>query len=312
MATASTTALNRIADETSVAVGAALNRTANRSAPAGRNRWRVSYRMRRGFDGCALLADDWLVLEATAGRGALPVGDRGHQLCRLLERNAELDGGSARWILARDGSIRVRAEIPDARALSQRPEFLERRLGAGIRDIAAALDGAKRAAVPETTEVSPAGGDSVAGLEALCREAGWITSDHVGGGLKLELEGGEPRQAVAEAIGENVVLAVEVLTHDDQETADDGHHAIASLMLRAAGTVRLAKPVRRASQTSSGLKFEVPLPRDPSPPELSAALASLSVAADLVGEIPEMFADDPILARAYLDVVFRSEASRKS
>lgn len=312
MATASTAALNRIGVETSVAVGAALGRTPNRSAPAGRNRWRVSFRVRRGFDGCALLTDDWLVLEAAAGRRQLPGGDRGRQLCRLLERNAELDGGSARWILARDGSIRVRAEIPNVKALSQRPESLERRLGAGIRDIAAVLEGAKRAAVSETTDVSPAGGDSMAGLEALCREAGWTTAGQPGGGLKLELEGSEPRRAVAQAIGESVVLTVGVLNDDDQETGEDGHHAIASLMLRAAGTVRLAKPVRRASQSSSELRFEVPLPRDPSPPELSAALASLSVAAGLVGDIPEMLAGDPILARAYLGVVFRSEPSRKS
>jgi hypothetical protein len=304
MATTSTAALSGIGDETSDAVSAALNRTANRSAPAGRNRWRVSYRARRGFEGCASLIDDWLVLEAAAGRRALPGGDRRRQLCRLLERNAELDGGSARWILARDGSIRVRAEIPDVRALSQRPESLERRLGAGIRDIAAALDRAKRAAVPETTEISPAGGDSVAGLEALCREAGWNTVGHVGGGLKLELKGGEPRQAVAVAFGKNVVLAVEVLTHDDQQVPEHGHHAIASLMLRAAGAVRLAKPVRRVSQSSSGLEFNVALPEDPSPPEVSAALASLSVAADLVGDIPEMLADDPILARIYLEYRF--------
>jgi len=312
MAKDSTAALNRIGDETSVAVGAALDRTPHRSAAAGRNRWRLSYRVRRGFDGCASLTDDWLVLEAAAGRGLLLGGNRRRQLGRLLERNAELDGGSAKWILARDGSIRVRAEIPEVRALCHRPESLERRLGAAIRDVADALEGTKRTAVPETTDVSPAGGESMIGLEALCQEAGWTTAGQSGGGLKLELEGSELRRAVAEAIGERVVLSVEVLTLDGQEVSDDGHHAIASLMLRTAGTVRLVKPVRRASQSSSSLKFEAPLPRDPSPPELSAALASLSVAADLVGDIPEVFADDPVLARTYLGIVFRSEASRNS
>jgi hypothetical protein len=286
-----------------LAVGEALKACAGGVKAAGPGGWLFALSNGVPHTFSAMLAGDWLLLDA--GLGA--VAESG-ELWRLLGANARL-GGPGKFARER-GRLRLRAEI----ALDEEIDLASRLRETcdSLREALRVLHGeAGRAEVAgrEGSESAAEGGEDAGsevaesescakGLKALCEEAGWDCVEKDGGRLAAQLEaGGAFRQATL-AAGACGRLSASVELFRAAGLGDVSRHAVAALLLGASASLRLARAAAvEHADGAVAARFEVSFRTRPRAAELGHTLSALSVACAEFGREAEALCDARVAAR---------------
>lgn len=156
--------------------------------------------------------------------------------------------------------------------------------------LAAVLDGATP---PESA------GAAEIDLAALCSEAGYEFHPRRAGGGSVSLDA-PPEGGLAVLTPQGTGLHVAVDFQPLENAGAASHAAIARLLLRAAGQVRLVRPVLTEAHGALVPRFEIVFSAPPSVPLLGHGLGALStVAALTAGECLALLGDEAV-AREYL------------
>ncbi|MGD2151941.1 MAG: hypothetical protein PVG79_01655 [Gemmatimonadales bacterium] len=258
--------------------------------------WQLSIAGRRGT---ARIDEGWLVLDFPPPRGRAP------SPLRALESNAELRG-NAKHVLLDEGTMRLRAEVSLDEANGCGAAGTARQ----VRDAVAGLASALGASNAGTASPGQAGSESEASSSdpgALCREAAWSYNERASGCLHVDLDvpGGAFYQAAVRRDGERIVQRLELIAEEAAACEGVAGAAIAALLLRVSGVVRMARATSWRSDRGRAWGFEVQLPGTTTVGAFVHGLAALSVACGLSGREVRALANDPVLARHYLEIRHR-------
>ncbi len=289
-------------------VAEALHASGAKVISKGYGRWRL----RNGGLGTGTcdvsLEEEWLTLSKSLTGDSFPAPDLARPL-QLLRRNAELPGG-VRYALVGDcNDLQLRTDIPCRALLAHGQDLLAARVDQALpgfrrapaRSPASNHDGGRGADPAATGDDGE--NDFVSRLLAVCDEAGW------------RAERGntdEPRVEVVLGDGCGVATIMQAGTGALFRTylnftdlpADDGDcaRAIGVLLLRAAGHVRMCRPVLHTHDDGPALQFQVLIGAPPMVAgEVDCALGALGVAAHENLREVELLSSNPRLARLYLD-----------
>lgn len=259
----------------------------------GAGRWRLD---RGEATLIARVQHGWLCLEEHPAERAdgSPQGAAGW--ARVLRGNAGLPP-CVRFALDEAGQrLLLLAEVPvDEEAF---PELADQ-LSAAL----AGIDAAARwyRAGGEAEAAAPSDGPLANCLSETVREAGWQFTERKGGDLAVQLEvRGFYQQAIVESPGQGQVRTrAEIATLSGASARS--HAAVAALLLRAARSVRLARPIGVDSADGPSYGWEVLLGEAAAGDRLPAALASLSVACELTACEVRALADASVAER-FLDM----------
>jgi hypothetical protein len=263
------------------------------------DRWEMTIGARRGTAG---VADSWGVLDFPnqPGRPRRPTG--------FLEQNAQLPG-NAKYVLD-GGSIRLRAEVPIDEPAVQDPDELDTLVVRSIAGLSKALDVDTSDAVCKSAlddEADAAIDNELVSLPKLCTEAGWNFSERSEGRVSVDLDvaDGALYQANVEHHPRGIRISANP-NRGDPPGEEISRLAVAALMLSASGTVRMVSAVSRRSNgkpvAGHDAFFQVELPATTSGATFAHSLSALSVACELCGREVRALAEDPKLARAFLEV----------
>lgn len=260
------------------------------------NRWEMTIGGRRGI---AVLADLWFVIDFPnrPGRPRRPIG--------LLAQNAQLPG-NAKLVLD-GGSVRVRAEIPLDEPAVQDSDELEALVMRSIMGVSVALGADMGGAPPKAVLGGTAVAEQLAGLPKLCAEAGWSFSERSEGRISVDLDvaDGAFYQASVEHQPSGIYISVNP-NRGEPPDEEISRLAVATLMLSVSGSVRMVSAISRRSngkpESGHHAFFQVRLPATTSGATLAHSLSALSVACDLCGREVRALAEDPELARAFLEL----------
>lgn len=289
-------------------VADALHISGTHITSKGQGHWRLRT-VGPGKSSCnAVLEDEWLALSKPVTRGSIPAPDPATPL-QLLRRNAALPGG-VRYALVGDGdSLQLRADFPWKALLEHGPGLLAARVDQALPGFTGAPECAPTSAHDAAQETHRAtvadddGKDFESRLVALCDEAGWQADCRSTDEPRVEVALGEGCGVVAitrAAIG--ALFRTELICADLPADDSDCARAIGLLLLRAAGGVRMCRPVLDAHDDRPALQFQV-LIGEPSmvAGEVDCALGALGVAAENCLREVELLSANPHLARLYLD-----------
>jgi hypothetical protein len=266
-------------------VGAAFSEVAQGLALVGEGTWRLTLRNGAPHAVTATAGEDWLVLEA----GADPDGTYPGLFWDAATRNGSL-GGLVKFVLAGDGRLRLRAEVP-------LPEGVV--VAARIREVCGGFESAcMSGAAPARADGPPIQAVGALDLKALCSEAGWPFVVRGDGRLAVELEvPGSYAQALLAPWQRGVGVSCEIAAFDSLEEVC--RPAVGGLLLAASGLVRLGRAAVRPDGAVAVAQFEVRFESAPAPLEISSALECLSVACSLCGEEAKTL-QLPAVAERYL------------
>jgi hypothetical protein len=191
---------------------------------------------------------------------------------KLLTRNGGLPGGVK---FGCNGCLEARVEIPMDEDASVTTSIRE--AWKGFETALVAIRNVERASVAGELPVSQ---DS---LTAACAEAGWSSTPRSDGSLAVELETRGTFVQASLGAGDGVVR-VSVALASFRASASDSVCAICQLLLEAARSVRMARPVVATSDGEMKPRFEVVLTAPPDAVQLAHALSALSVAWQQCGE----------------------------
>jgi len=243
--------------------------------------------------GTLSLSEDWIELDFPAPRR------RPRRPDRLLLANAGLPG-NARYVARDARSIRLRGDVPLT--------------GVGLHDAGGVADllrfslaGLAKVLDPRPPQVRPPGANgSTPELAALCQEAGWAFTPRSEGQIQVDLDVSDNGFFQAEVTRHDgvVVLRVDPL-HGEPPSDSIVRRAVAALLLTVSGSVRMVSAV--AEQAAKGTSAATPglrvaLPAHAPAGVLGHALAALSSGCSLAGRESRALAEDPALAKAYLEV----------
>lgn len=273
----------------------------------------------RGRPAAIRLEDDWLVIEAAASR-ALDHLIQQDGTPALVAAHVLLPAGAKLVMPGGDRPLEenspcprllARAEIPAAASDDTAHERLTARVRLCCNDLRRALS-VKTSDVRSPIPHGPVGPapESGAGedrdptgnpdLLELLATAGWTASPGGDSAIRVTLANpaGGFRQAAITATPSSACLYVDLAPDPGEAVAEPHLSAVAGLLLRAAGTIRLARPFSRRGGAELG--FEVRLPAPYGAEDLDLALSALSVAAaQTAGEV-EALARDRGLCRSYV------------
>jgi hypothetical protein len=224
--------------------------------------------------------DDWLVIESDCP----PV-----IFWEALVRNASLPG-LAKFVLARDETLRLRAEIP----LLENGDLTTR-----LRETCSGFEvGWAHCDAQLSSSFSSAGPAEPVDLKSLCTEAGWRFVERSGRKLAVELEvPGGYSQALLIPTCHGVCISCEIAMIDS--ITDECRQAMGRFLLDASALVRMARASVMTSGGSTVAQFEAVFGTAPNPLEISTALECLSVACSLCGEEVKAL-QTPAIAERYL------------
>jgi hypothetical protein len=266
-------------------IRAAITGVASELTPTGRSRWQFALLNGVPHVVTAKTDDEWLLLEADFANEPQGPGF----FWEALVRNASL-AGLAKLVLARDGGLRLRAEIPVLEGVD-----LTTRVGESCRGFEAVWT---REGNHSSTDAPPAGQTEPIDLKGLCGEAGWPFSERGGGKIAVELEApGGFCQALLSPTEHGVRIHCEVAALDS--ITKECRQAVAGFLLAASGLVRMGRASVDAKGTSPVAQLEVVFGTAPSPLEISSALESLSIAYSRCGEEIKTL-QSPAIAKRYL------------
>jgi len=263
----------------------AILRSVARQVREQQDGWRFTVGDAADLGARAELGDGWLTLIAPWPEQLTP--DRAWP---LVCRNARL-AGQAKYALLED-RLECRAEIPLVAGADWAGRL--RQSYAGFVQAFAVADGAPAAPGEPGAAAEPAQ------LADLLEQAGWpaLLRDPQRAAVELETGSGLYHQALVEQTPGGWRLTADLVSW--REAAEESRRALAVLMLRACGAVRL---IRAAAREEFPLRawLEVCYPSAPRPAELHHALAALSVACRLCAQEAAAL-EDPALAQAYLEL----------
>lgn len=251
------------------AIRSALAAVSSELRPAGNSGWRFAWRNGAPHLLTANTDGDWLLLEADC-----PGGAQGPEsFWGALARNGSLPG-LAKFALAGDGSLRLRAEIPVLEGVDPAPRLRETCSGFEA--------GWTHKEDHSFAEASPGEPEPI-DLKRLCSEAGWPYAERGGRKLAVELEvPGSFSHAMLIPEKQGIRITCEIATLN--AIPEECRQAVAGFLLAAGGLVRMARASVNAKGTPVAARFEVVFGIPPSPLEISSALESLSVCCSLCGE----------------------------
>lgn len=263
---------------------------------AGRFDW--SFVLSNGHDlgARARIEEDWLLVDAP-----LPADLRKYNAWRLLQLNARLSGLSKFALLPEKRTASICAEIPLGEEID-----VSARIRETCDGFKAALSDLYNEGSDERRENSLAAQSDEAAqasfnLQQLCEEAGWNFKERDGGKLAIDLDvRGEFYQALAkERKGGGLLLSVELAR--PHIASEEHRRAMAGLLLKASGIVRMARPAVEETREQAVARFETSFAHAPCAAELNEALSALSIACALCG--PEARAiQDEFVANNYFQV----------
>src|SRR5262249_29633417 len=255
------------------AIAGALAKCATAVETVGQGRWAITLSNGADLAASARVDSGWLLLDAP-----LP-GAATARPWDLLGWNATLEGG-ARFVLG--GARRtcgVRAEMPVEEEIDLHRRVVE--MCAGFRAAMKKMhdrsgqDGPRASAMPPTRDLSD-----------LCRETGWMVTEHDAGRLAIDLEvPGAFQQAIVETRSDGRVAAT--LAVLEPSAAGGGPPAPACaeglglLLLRCCAIVRMARAAAERQADALRPRFEGVFDSDPCVAELAHAFAALSGASRL-------------------------------
>ncbi|MEQ1850310.1 MAG: hypothetical protein ABMA01_01835 [Chthoniobacteraceae bacterium] len=240
---------------------------------SGTNRWRMHH-AGHGFVS-ARLTDGWLCCEVPASCAADPVA--------LLTRNATLPR-SLKFAPDRTGRVCLRAELPvmDDAEVEASLRFLAASYAQSAG--AAPVAGPLASAMPEQWETMEA--DKLA---TLCNGAGWPASIR-GTECRVPLAFDDRRPAVVRVEG-GLCASVDVVSPNPEHPACMA--AVALLLFRAGGSVRLTRPVLMEG-TVPRFRFEAFVPGPVCAENIVPALSALSLALECCAREAEALGDEAL------------------
>jgi hypothetical protein len=139
-------------------------------------------------------------------------------------------------------------------------------------------------------------------LGELSAEAGWPYVDRPDGRIAVELEvPGAFQQAVIDRVPEHAIRILAVLGSDESVEGETNRAAVAALLLRVAGAVRMVRVARECFADGFRPRLEVMLPACATSVDFGHALAALSLACRFCAREVEVLRRDEAAARAYLE-----------
>jgi len=250
----------------------------------------------------ARLEGSWLVIkEALDADGKCMPFDQA-DMWTYLARNAGL-AGNAKYSIGTDGSVAVGAEIP----LDDVPsEIVSRRIAEAVKGVIEAI----QEPLEQSDDASSFdnGSDDSASLADICAEAGWPFTERSADRLQVELDPAGCPQAVIERRSSGVAIRVDFIAEEGAYPEDNRASALGILLLRACGSLRMARAVTCRETPRGGVGFEVVFAGTPHPREVGQGLAALAVACDLTWREVRALAADAGLAQAYLRACSRRAA----
>jgi hypothetical protein len=247
--------------------------------------WRFALRNGTPHVLTAKTQDDWLVIESDCSTKGQPPA----LFWEALARNASL-AGLAKLVLAREESLRLRAEIP----LVESGDLTTR-----LREACSGFQAEwSHDDAQPSSALSSAGPAEPVDLKSLFTEAGWPFVERSGRKLAIELEvPGGYSQALLIPTAHGVRISCEITMID--RITDECRQAMGRFLLDASGLVRMARASVMTSGDSTIAQFEAVFGTAPSPLEISRALECLSVACSCCGEEIKAL-QTPAIAERYL------------
>lgn len=268
-------------------VPSALARIATAVERLGHQHWSLTLGNDPAVAARARVEDGWLGLAAERHH---PPPTRG--AWAILEWNRGLEGGARFALAPLAPGLLVRADI----ALD--PEVdVERRILEACAGFTTAARGGEHLASTTPAEIVDASPE----LWCQCRDTTWPIEAR--GTRELTVDLGVPgafHQAVVTARADGTVAAVVPLLESAEESlpSEVGRRAVALLLARLGGIVRLARAAAAPAQPAS-LRFEVVQTR-PATIELAHTFAALAVACRLAAAEATALYHDEAVARLYL------------
>jgi hypothetical protein len=245
------------------------------------------------LDASAVLDDGWLLLDAPFDT---PVAASAARMWELLEWTAMLGGGVRLAFPPGAAGVRAYADVPLDADLD---------LGRRVHEVCGGFEQAKALVCDGIDLPGDGSGHTRAAVDAaalaeICRQTGWTVHERDAGALAIDLDvpgGFEAAGIVPRGDG----CAAEVPLFDDTTApADSCRHALALLLLRTCGVVRMVRAAGAPASGPFGARFEVPFAGVPTVAELSHALGALSVACRLAAREAAVLRHDRTIAEAYL------------
>ena len=255
----------------------------------GPQRWKFRLTDQETSPGSARLVDDWLHLRMPVEHGI-----ESEALDWLLARNGTLPGLS-KFALAETGpALCLAAELPVGDEVGF-AEWLRASVD-GFTEGMAALGGEAASPIAEPPPV-----EAAIDLAALCRETGWPHVVRPSGTIAIDLD---VPHAFHQAVLQNHAdhgLRVSVDLGAVGNVSSISLQAIGTLLLAAAGVVRMARPVLERPGEKLSAEWQVSLGEAATAQQLRHALAALSVACRVCARELKLLEDESI-ANAYLRV----------
>jgi hypothetical protein len=277
-------------------VNRALGKCAHTVTRRDRSQWDLALKNGEMLAARARLDEEWLHLMADAGGMPRTEGTGRNSAWWCLLQNGSLPG-NVKYALDPQGCLQIRAEMPIA------PEETETdiraRLAAtceGFQVAAHQLHGrsSSRRRLPKAARaVAP--DDVACDLCKLCEEAAWPFTERAAGKLAVALDTPDNYcQATLEQRSDGVRVTAGLGA--SAPASDSSRTAMAVLLLRLGGVVRMVRAAGEECNGQSAIRLEVGLSRTPRTGELAHALAALSVACRLCGREVEVLQDGGIAA----------------
>ncbi len=251
----------------------------------------------------ARVDDGWVLLD-------MPLESAPTSYATLAEANARLSGGVKFAFVPDDERVHARAELPLLVDVDLAERLFE--AGRGFEQASALAHGGHECAGSheradgascvgaDSNAPEPAAVAAEGELDRLCEEAGWAFNRRSGGCIAVELEGTEGFfQAMLERRADGAV-ALSIAIEDCHPIDGACAEAAAIFLLRFSGWLRMARGVGALTGERAAPRFEVVFPLEPSPSELSEALAALSVAIRFGARELHALARSARVARSYL------------
>jgi hypothetical protein len=260
-------------------------------------RWAFTLSNGTALEVSARVDDGWLLFEAPLAVEPSPAPDRAW---KLLQWNATL-GGGVRFALGpgRRGS-HARAELPLDDAIDLHRRVLETCGGLKAAKHLLEYDGGERKDVLDVDDLT------LGPVPELCREIGWPVIEREPGLLAVDLDVPDAfSQAIVEPrANQGVAVAVAVLPGTVRYAEFPPpvcRQAVACLLLRVCGVVRMARAAADTGDGTPHARFEVVFGSRPCAAELAHAFAALSVACRLASREAAVLWSDEKVAGAYVE-----------
>jgi hypothetical protein len=236
------------------------------------------------------LTDDWLSI----ARSIDAAGGRDRDAWSELVVHTARAGNAALVLCPRDETICLRADVP-------LDDGSDGNLTRRVHEACAAVQGDVSPVSRDDDRRQPPNDEVRRSLADHLDEIGWPALDRTDGSIAVELEvpGGYFQAAVA-AAGAGVSFVATLVTTEELPS-QPARTALAYLLLRAAGAVRLVRPFARVSVDGAAAGLEIAWSGVPTAAEVAHSLRALSVACALCGREAEALQRDDDLARRYLE-----------